>query len=267
MHCPYCKDLSAKVRHHGWFKRRYNGQTYRVERFRCLKCRRTFSTQTGTLTYREHKAEVDETVFLLLCSGVSQRRSALLANVNRKTIARKLVRPRHLCSQTSPSRGGSGRCRRDGSARRNGDVRAQQMQAARRRRCGRTRHAAHYRCAGGCYACQRQAGGPVATTVWQARRSRRAEALTHVLGEIRRASPHLTTLMSDKCPRYPTLVAKLLPGVRHVQTKGRRGCVVGQGELKRGGKDPAVLPQSHLRYAARQPQDRESTNLVHSEKA
>jgi len=44
--------------------------------------------------------------------------------------------------------------------------------------------------------------------------------------------------MSDQCPRYPGLVKKLFPQATHETSKGRRGCVVGQGELKAGGWDP-----------------------------
>ena len=46
------------------------------------------------------------------------------------------------------------------------------------------------------------------------------------------------TVKSDQCPRYLGLVRKHLPGAEHKTFKGRRGCVVGQGELKAGGRDP-----------------------------
>jgi hypothetical protein len=46
------------------------------------------------------------------------------------------------------------------------------------------------------------------------------------------------TLKSDECPRYPPLVRAVVPWATHVTFKGRRGCVVGQGELKAGGFDP-----------------------------
>jgi len=45
-------------------------------------------------------------------------------------------------------------------------------------------------------------------------------------------------IKSDQNPQYPPLIKKILPSAKHLTFKGRRGCVVGQGELKRGGFDP-----------------------------
>ncbi len=43
---------------------------------------------------------------------------------------------------------------------------------------------------------------------------------------------------SDQNPHYPQHVRKIIPGAKHITTPGRRGCIVGQGELKAGGFDP-----------------------------
>lgn len=45
-------------------------------------------------------------------------------------------------------------------------------------------------------------------------------------------------LESDENPRYPKWVEKYFPMSSYKRYKGRRGCVVGQGELKGGGFDP-----------------------------
>ena len=45
-------------------------------------------------------------------------------------------------------------------------------------------------------------------------------------------------ITSDKHKRYPLMIKKHLPHANHVQVKGRKACVAGQGELKRGGFDP-----------------------------
>ena len=45
-------------------------------------------------------------------------------------------------------------------------------------------------------------------------------------------------LKSDENPHYPKTVKEFFPHCKHTTFKGRRGCVVGQGELKRGGFDP-----------------------------
>lgn len=45
-------------------------------------------------------------------------------------------------------------------------------------------------------------------------------------------------LLSDSNPHYPSQVKRFLPHANYKTVIGRRGCVVGQGELKAGGKDP-----------------------------
>jgi hypothetical protein len=45
-------------------------------------------------------------------------------------------------------------------------------------------------------------------------------------------------IRSDENPHYVEDVKKHFPGCQHISHKGRRGCVTGQGELKRGGFDP-----------------------------
>jgi len=45
-------------------------------------------------------------------------------------------------------------------------------------------------------------------------------------------------IRTDKKSAYRTWIKEVVPGAKHVTTKGRRGCVVGYGELKEGGFDP-----------------------------
>ena len=61
----------------------------------------------------------------------------------------------------------------------------------------------------------------------------------------RRLFTKVKDLISDNCiiksdmnPHYTKDVERHFPGHVHKAFKGRRGCVVGQGELKRGGFDP-----------------------------
>jgi len=45
-------------------------------------------------------------------------------------------------------------------------------------------------------------------------------------------------IVSDQNPKYPGWVRAVIPQAELKAFKGRRGCIVGQGELKRGGFDP-----------------------------
>jgi hypothetical protein len=66
----------------------------------------------------------------------------------------------------------------------------------------------------------------------------RRNGLRKLMENLRRADPHIKKIKSDMAPRYPSLVKRYFPTAIHEVTKGRRGCVVGQGELKEGGWDP-----------------------------
>ena len=46
------------------------------------------------------------------------------------------------------------------------------------------------------------------------------------------------TIKSDQNPHYGLDIRRIFPRGQHLAYKGRRGCVVGQGELKAGGFDP-----------------------------
>jgi hypothetical protein len=60
-----------------------------------------------------------------------------------------------------------------------------------------------------------------------------------VLSDAARLCPNVRILKSDKCTRYPNIVRSIFSNtVIHEAHKGRRGCIVGQGELKRGARDP-----------------------------
>jgi hypothetical protein len=45
-------------------------------------------------------------------------------------------------------------------------------------------------------------------------------------------------ITSDENPHYTLPVSRCLPGAQHIRVKGKRGCIAGQGELKKTGFDP-----------------------------
>ena len=66
------------------------------------------------------------------------------------------------------------------------------------------------------------------------RRAKRRELFKEI-------QPHVAlfaAIKSDENPHYPKDVKEFFPNCHHKIYKGRRGCVVGQGELKAGGFDP-----------------------------
>lgn len=90
--CPR-KECQAVVscsttKPHGFYFRTSDSKW--ISRWRCSACRRTFSTSTNNPCFGQHKRRVNYPLKLLLCSGVSQRRSAIILGLHRKTVARKL---------------------------------------------------------------------------------------------------------------------------------------------------------------------------------
>lgn len=50
--------------------------------------------------------------------------------------------------------------------------------------------------------------------------------------------PQNTTFKSDMCPYYAPVVRAYFPKSRYIQTKGDKATVAGQGELKKNARDP-----------------------------
>ena len=86
--CPNPKCQSPDTPKFGAFRRRSDGKW--VKRWWCKKCKLHFSSSTLHRTYRQHKWRVNPHIFKLLSSGVSMRRIAILLDIHRITVARKL---------------------------------------------------------------------------------------------------------------------------------------------------------------------------------
>src|SRR5690606_29276608 len=87
--CPYCEANSIYITKYGFFVRRSDKKTLR--RFLCGICKRHFSDATFHQCYRQKKRLLNPRIREFLCSGVSQRRIAILLKISRTTVARKLI--------------------------------------------------------------------------------------------------------------------------------------------------------------------------------
>ena len=232
--CPFCRSILIKKK--GFFTKKA-GRAGRVQRYLCKACHRQYSDATGSPTYREKKPHVDQPLFRLLTAGVAQRASARILGVHPVTVARKLCR---LGERARRRLHADNRGRPVGPT-----VVFDEMETFEHSKCkplsiavaveeGSRRilaaEVASMPAKGRLAAIARRRYGP--------RKDGRRQALAEMCAQVAAASPTLATVKSDECPRYPSAVRRHLPGVLHVTFKGRRGCVVGQGELKAGGFDP-----------------------------
>jgi hypothetical protein len=70
------------------------------------------------------------------------------------------------------------------------------------------------------------------------RKDERAKAAHSLWSELSSCLSPQVVISTDQNPKYPNWILPHFPQAIHKTYKGRRGCVVGQGELKRGGYDP-----------------------------
>ncbi len=239
--CPYCQAPAERIVKYGFFSR-LTGQHPRIQRFLCRDCRRKFSTQTGSLTYRERKPHLTQPVMRLLMEGLSQRACARTLGCKRQTVASKMMRL-------------GSRAKSHFVARQVGDgatditektIVFDEMETFDHSKCKPVSIAIAVeeksRRVIGVEVAAMPAKGMLAAISrkrYGKRIDKRPEALKKLLNEVKRLCPHLAIIKSDECPRYPHYVKKILgKDVLHQTFKGRRGCVVGQGELKAGAFDP-----------------------------
>ncbi len=231
--CPHCHLDSVTKRGQYTVKNEHSI----VQRYACKVCKKRFSDQTGTLTYKEKKPGVTRVLFRLLCSGMSQRAAADALAVKRDTVANKVRRLGTECKQRLAA---SLVAKPVGPV-----VMFDEMESYEHSKCKPLSMAVAVEQGSRRVIAVEVASMPAKGHLAEKSRKKygrrpdgRPAALKAMCEQIKLASPGLASLVSDQSPRYPAIVAAMFPGVPHTTHKGRRGCVVGQGELKSGAFDP-----------------------------
>ena len=239
--CPHCSlDFEnepdrPKAVSFGRFYRRSDSRW--VRRFRCRKCLRTFSLATLHPCYGQNKRQLNEPVRRLLVSNVSQNRIAWILGINRKTVVRKflfLAAQAEIRLQTSlathlPSK----------------VIEFDDMETFEHSKCkpvsitlaveSKTRKIL------GLEVARMPAKGPLASISrrkYGLRPDERREARKALFRRLQPLVCREADIKSDENPHYPRDVGKYFPRGTHKTFKGKRGCVVGQGELKKVVFDP-----------------------------
>ena len=99
--CPYRSCPQNSLTSPTFFSRhgsyRAACRPHPVPRFRCRRCRRTFSRQTFRSDFRDHRPDLNARLFSLLASGVGLRQSARLLGLSRRCTELKFRKlARHL---------------------------------------------------------------------------------------------------------------------------------------------------------------------------
>ena len=248
--CPYrecpshlvdelCSRLSGSIVRYGFYHRTSDGR--RPSRFLCKICKKTFSSARYFSTFNQKKRHLNSKVNKLLCSGVSLNRIAFLLGINVKTVVRKfLFLADRAEAMHQKSLDGLIKSRSTLS-----EIQFDEMESSIHSKClpvslplivvPKTRMII------GVDIAKMPAKGPLSKISLQKygpRQDERAEVAKQLLRKLKPLFQEQIQIESDEKPQYPNWIKSELPQAIHKAYKGKRGCVVGQGELKKTVYDP-----------------------------
>lgn len=228
---------SRRVVRRGSYFRKSDGQ--RIRRYFCLRCRKTFSSGTNNPCYRQKKRKLNHRLNLLLNSGVSQRRAAKILSATRKTVARKF---RFLADQ---ARRNEAKWKEELKRYPLDFVQFDDLETSEHSKCKPLSVALavepRSRKILGFEVSQMPAKGHLAKIAYRKygpRPDERAQGWNALFQSLKPITKPTATWLSDQNPHYPAHLKRHHPESTHACVKGRRGCIAGQGELKKIGFDP-----------------------------
>lgn len=239
--CPYCSVVNSvsearpRIVGFGFFVRKSDHS--RQRRFLCRPCQKTFSLATSSVCVNQKKRHLNPQIFQMLCHGNSQRGLAKLLRINRKTVVRKLVflglLSHHILDEYRTCHP---LCREiefdDLETFEHSKLKPLSVIAA---------VESHSRRILGFRVAQMPAKGLLvkkSLLKYGKRKDERKAKRRELFQEIKACVSATALIKSDENPHYSACVKMSWPECEHLTYKGRRGCVVGQGELKSGGFDP-----------------------------
>jgi transposase-like protein len=239
--CPYClgekkvSGFNIKVVRFGRFLRTSDKKV--IQRFRCLFCKKSFSEATLDLCFKQHKRTLNKMVAILLVSGVSQRRMCLILKTNRKTVARKLsfLGP-HAKEYLQDLNLLEPKCK---------TIEFDDLETAEHTKLkplsvSLAVESQSRRILGFMVSQMPAKGHTAALSIkkYGRRKDQRPQARRRLFKEIAPLLEDNCLIKSDENPHYPGDILTFFPKAIHQKHLGQRGCVVGQGELKKIGFDP-----------------------------
>lgn len=212
-----------------------------MRRFECLRCLRSFSESTSEPECWQKKRFLNEPIRVLLCSGISQRRLSLIFGLSRETVVRKFL----FLSQRAALEQVTWLEARKRAGLLFEELQFDEMETFEHTKCkplsipllveANTRRILGFRVA------QMPAKGPltqISLRKYGPREDHRSQAALSLFESFQGLLCAQARIDTDEKPAYPSWIKKFFPQARHRTFKGRRAAVVGQGELKKIGRDP-----------------------------
>lgn len=228
-----CVRCSGTLVRFGFFFRK----NQRIQRYRCKACGACISDAFFDPFYRFRIRNLANVFFHLFCSGLSQRRMSLILALNPKTVVRHFLLIANLADQHL-------------------DWENQRLQVVTEMQFDDMESFIHTKCKPvsltlavenktrrilGVAVASMPAKGllaKIARRRYGKRVDQRKQMRRALFAKLRPIVHPRARIQSDMNPHYAEDVKEFFPQAFHEVFKGRRGCVVGQGELKRGGYDP-----------------------------
>ncbi len=232
-HCP--SGCQSQPTRRGFFKRFCD--EVRVQRYRCPQCKKTFSSATHQYDYRHRKRKENLILLKLFTSGVSQRRSAFITKLNRKSVVRKFIQISlyaHKLIKLDLQK--QALCE---------IVEFDDLETFEHTKCkplSTTLMGQHKRPRVlGFEVSVMPANGKLAKISrekYGIRKDERAKAREDLFKKVKPYLAEGALIKSDMNPHYAKVVRDHFPKSEHKAYKGARGCITGQGELKKLANDP-----------------------------
>ena len=235
---PICAAPESVIRD-GVFLRKDDSK--KIQRFRCKNCDTRFSSATFSINYRQKKLRINSPLIHFLSSGLSQRRSAILLGVDKKTVARRFPLLAQRCRLKNEEELKKLKERvfnfqmDDLITKENSKLKPLSVSIAvdedRRRILGAE-------------VSQIPAFGHLskpALEKYGTRKDEHFQGLTRLFKKIAPICSPEVVVKSDEHQSYPTFISSYLPQAKHLTFKSERSCVAGQGELKKVQFDPLFM--------------------------
>ncbi len=234
-YCPKCPHQHSEIRKHGFFKRKSDYKF--IQRFICTRCNTTFSKASTQKCIHQNKRHLNSIILKLIASKNSQRRIALLLGISKNTVASKVKFLARVAREKNRQQ-----LIQSSSAEEIIFDDMETFEHSKMKPLSITVVVEKY--------SQRILGARASTMPAKgilAKRSRkkygrrkdqRYKTREQLFYDLKRVLGPPVTIESDQNPHYIKTVTRHFPEADYIQYRGRRGCVVGQGELKEGGFDP-----------------------------
>ena len=225
----------SNARAHGSYKRSSDGQV--IKRYCCKVCKTTYSAATLSPLKWQKKRHINHPLMELLSNNINLNAAARILRVNPKTVAKKLRFLGSMCQEMNMNN-----CQNYSQI---NDIQFDELQTIEHTKCKPLSVAVAVskkeRKILGFEVSSMPATGHLAKISrkkYGKRPDDRLKGMRQLFDHLSQQLSSDISISSDECPFYKSVVKKYFPAANYNQYLGKKGCIAGQGELKKTAFDP-----------------------------